>query len=198
MQVEKGSLQWYANAWEEVALLSQYLGQIEEASLRVLEYKPRYLQVSAALGGTPWQLIGAIHHMEGNCQFDRVLHNGEKILGTDKVTKLAPRGRGPFGIWEEAAVDALKLVGMHYIKSWSIARMLQIAEKYNGIGYLKYRKNENTPYLWAQTSLSDGFGKYVSDGTYNELAPTHGQSGVAAILKMLENKGELKLPLMIT
>jgi lysozyme family protein len=133
--------------------------------------------------------------MEATCDFGRCLHNGEKIIGKDTLTKLVPKGRGPFYTWEEGAVDALKLIGMHYIKSWSIARILEISERYNGLGYIKYHPGDNSPYLWAQTSLNDGFGKYVSDGSYNELAPANGQTGLAAILKMLETRGYLKYPL---
>jgi lysozyme family protein len=192
----KGSLQWYALAWKNFALHQEYMDQIIAAADRVAKNKKRYEFVGAALGGVPWALIGSIHHMEGACDFSRVLHNGEKIVGKDVKTKLVPKDRGPFGTWEEAACDALKLVGMHYVKEWSIARCLEIAERYNGIGYLKYHKEENTPYLWSQTSYNDGFGKYVSDGSYNELAPANGQTGLAAIMKMLESKREFSLPVI--
>jgi lysozyme family protein len=191
----KGSLQWYKEAWKDFAILSDYLDQAVAAAALIESSIGRYKQVSAALGGTPWELIGGIHHMEAHCDFSRCLHNGEKIIGRDIKTKLVPKGRGPFSTWEEAAVDALKLVGMHYIKAWSIARLLEIAERYNGLGYIKYHPGDNSPYLWAQTSYNDGFGKYVSDGSYNELAPANGQTGLAAILKILETRGALKLPL---
>lgn len=194
--LEKGSLPWYANAWSEVALLQEYLVQINEATDRVIQGKPRYMRVAKALENAPWQLIGAIHHLEGNCDFKRTPHNGEKIIGTGKQTVLVPKGRGPFTTWEDAAIDAYKMSGFHWIKSWTVARCLSVAERHNGLGYLNYHRKENTPYLWAQTSMSDGYGKYVADGKYDEMAPTHGQTGVVAILKMLNNRGEFSLPLV--
>lgn len=97
--------------------------------------RARYKAVEARTG-VPWFIVAVIHHRESSGSFAGVLHNGEKIIGTGKVTKLVPKGRGPFPSWEEAAVDAL--INCHPYaarnKDWSVGGALALLEQYNGLG----------------------------------------------------------------
>ncbi len=138
----------------------------------------RYRIVSAACG-VPEKLIFALHYREASLRFNGVLHNGENILGTGRLTKLVPKGRGPFETWEEAAIDALMLKKSIFPKVWDFNSMLEFAERFNGLGYRK--RGELSPYVWAGTERHDETGKYVSDGKYSATA-IEKQLGVASLL----------------
>jgi hypothetical protein len=123
---------------------------------------------------------------ESSCNFAGVLHNGEHIIGTGRKTTLVPKGRGPFSSWSEAAIDAIKLHGLHKIADWPIERLLYEAERFNGWGYLR---RGPSPYVWAGTNWYKA-GKYIADGVYSA---THvdSQLGVAIIWKQLQQRGIL-------
>jgi len=97
----------------------------------ILRNRPKYQAVQDATG-VPWFWVAAIHMRESSCDFRGVLHNGEKIIGTGRKTTLVPRGRGPFSSWSEAAIDAIKMHGLHRIDEWPIERLLYEAERFNG------------------------------------------------------------------
>lgn len=156
--------------------------QINAQAAKIKANRSRYEAVSKKTG-VPWDVIGVIHYRESSGSFAGVLHNGQKIIGTGKKTTLVPKGRGPFGTWEDAAVDALMnchpYAGKN--KDWSTAGTLEILECYNGLGYRN--KGLPSPYLWAGTDQYVK-GKYVADGKYD---PNHvdTQLGVAPILMKL-------------
>lgn len=137
------------------------------------------------LTGVPWWFIAAIHWREAACDFSGILHNGEKIIGTGKKTRLVPQGRGPFSTWEHAAVDALKYQKLTDNKDWTMGRVLQLLELYNGTGYLKYHPEQMSPYLWSYSNLVSPRGRYTSDGKYDPNALAETYAGAAVILKML-------------
>lgn len=163
--------------------------EINAQSAKIAANRSRYEAV-AKVTGVPWDVIGVIHYREASGNFAGVLHNGEKIIGTGKKTKLVPKGRGPFTSWEEAAVDALMTAPPYAAKNtdWSIAGTLDILERYNGLGYRK--KGLPSPYLWAGTDQYVK-GKYVADGKYD---PNHvdKQLGVAPILMKLREDEKVK------
>jgi lysozyme family protein len=187
--LKKGMLEWYELAYKQMTFDLGLEGRIESAARRVLLGRPKYKNVSDKTG-VPWRLIGAIHNMESSCDFTGVLHNGERIIGTDKKTTLVPKGLGPFATWESSALDALTREGFTRISKWTLGLELQLAERYNGTGYLRKHPEENSPYLWACTSINDGQGKYIADGQYSETADANKQVGIAAIYKQLELWGE--------
>jgi len=151
---------------------------------KIVEGHRRYLAVQRATQaqggpGVPWYLIGIIHSLESNCSFGGHLHNGDPL---ERATINVPAGRGPFATWEESAVDALHLKR----RLWSgfawetVHEHLLAMELYNGIGYLCYHPEVNSPYLWGLTNHHSR-GKYVRDGRYDPQAITR-QTGGAAIL----------------
>lgn len=174
----------YANLWKSATLKAGAdTAHAETFSDRIIAAEDRYRAVQAATG-VPWYFIGALHMRESSCNFVGVLHNGEHIIGTGRLTSLVPAGRGPFTSWEEAAIDALKLKDMHRVQSWSAARMLYQAEVFNGLGYVG--KGVNSAYVWAGTN-HEQLGKYVADHVWDA---THDdtQLGVAAVLIRLAQK----------
>ncbi len=150
---------------------------------KIIAAEAQYRAVQNATG-VPWYFIGALHMRESSCNFAGVLHNGEKIIGTGRVTSLVPAGRGPFSTWAEAAIDALKLKNMHRVQLWSAARQLFEAEIFNGPGYIN--KGINSPYIWAGTNHEQR-GKYVRDHVFDPNAEDT-QLGVAAVLIRLAQK----------
>lgn len=150
---------------------------------KIIASEARYRAVQAATG-VPWYFQGALHSLESSCNFSGVLHNGEHIIGTGRVTTLVPAGRGPFSTWEESAIDALRLKDMHRVQSWSAARMLFQAEVFNGLGYVS--RGINSPYVWAGTNHEQR-GKFVADHVFDPNAESS-QLGVAAVLIRLAQK----------
>lgn len=143
----------------------------------------RYQIVGKALEFHP-AFVGAIHYLEANRNWKCNLHNGERW---DRVTRLVPRGKGPFDSWEEAAIDAL-IELKRDMKYGSLEEYLLIAEKHNGLGYLY--KNNASPYIFSGTNRWLK-GKFVADGSYDPDATT-GQVGLATILLVGEIIGVWK------
>lgn len=138
----------------------------------------RYERVMEVLT-TPWQVVAAIHYRESTCSFSRHQHNGDPLSNrTTHVPAGRPiQGTPPF-TWEESAIDALTMKGLHKITDWSVDNTLALLEKYNGLGYKK--KGLPSPYIW---SWSDHYraGKYVADGKFDPKA-VDAQCGTAIIL----------------
>jgi len=182
-----GTLKWYAKLWDTCELKTDRFSQtlLTLFRKRILDNKRRYYIVEDC-SGVPWWVIACIHMREASCRFDRILHNGEKILGTGKKTSLVPKDRGPFVMWEEAAIDALTITPMP--DRWTIEETLMFFEKYNGLGYLKYHAKVLSPYLWSCTNHYV-MGKYASDGKFVGGLVDQ-QLGVAALMKELNIKPE--------
>src|SRR5262245_53876096 len=171
----------YRNLWARARVLPGRHAAAEAIGRKIIGQRARYQAVEKKTG-VPWFVIGVIHNREASLNFSCVLHNGEKIIGTGRKTRLVPAGRGPFATWEEAAIDALTMSphSLHRVGNWPLERMLHEIEKYNGWGYLG---KCNSPYLWSWTSEYSG-GKYVADHVFSRTA-VDAQAGCVAILKAL-------------
>lgn len=169
-----------AARWAKVKVTK--VSSFDSIARRLLINKPRYQEVEKKTG-VPWFVIAVIHQRESSGSFAGVLHNGERIIGTNQKTTLVPKGRGPFKTWGEAAVDAL--INCHPYaaknKDWSIGGTLTLLEKYNGLGY--YNRGLPSPYIWAGTNQYSK-GKFVRDGVFD---PNHvdEQLGCAGLIKTL-------------
>jgi lysozyme family protein len=146
--------------------------------------KARYRKVED-LTGCPWHVVGVIHLLESSLNFKGVLHNGEKIIGTGRKTRLVPAGRGPFYSWETAAVDALKARVADLKPDWDIEQTLGFLEQYNGLGYR--RRGILSPYLWSFTNKYTR-GKFVADGKFDPYAVSK-QVGACAVFLGFVEKG---------
>jgi lysozyme family protein len=145
----------------------------------IIKGEAQYQQVAAAMG-MPWYFIGALHMRESGCDFKGVLHNGEKIVGTQRKTKLVPKGRGPFKTWAAAAIDALGMRNLRGI-TWSPARQAFESEGFNGWGYTG--KGVNSPYCWAGSN-HEQLGKYVADHVWDKNFDDP-QIGTMTVIKRL-------------
>lgn len=172
----------FEELWLSCSIDPNRVLEVKSAVKKICNNAAAYNSVMLATG-VPWQLVAALHYRESSFRFDTCLHNGDPL---GAVTVHAPKGRGPFVTWEEAAIDALKYDGLHLVGYPRISSMLVMAERYNGLGYRK--TNELSPYIWAGTNHHDETGKFTSDSKYNPDAREK-QLGVAAILKGLTTPG---------
>jgi lysozyme family protein len=170
--------------WDSAQLLKSMLPYANRAAAVILAHRARYENIGMQTG-VPWYIIGVKHLREANNDFRGVLHNGEKIVGTGRKTRLVPAGKGPFSTWEEAALDAIRLMGLDRVKDWSIERALYECERFNGFGY--FHKGLPSPYVWSGTTVYVR-GKYVRDGVFDPNAVDQ-QLGCAIVLKRLEQSG---------
>lgn len=200
---DEGTPSWYRLMFKYCKVNAGKETQLNRTIDAIQKGMPRYRDTIKRLGinGPRAEMmayiLGAIHFKEASCNFAGVLHNGEKIIGTGKLTKLVPKGRGPFISWEEAAIDALTLNGSRWKKivegSTDIGDILEAVEKFNGLGYIRGPgRAETSPYLWACSNINDGFGKYVRDGVYDPKASTGATVGAALILRELYSRGLFK------
>lgn len=155
----------YLADWSRMQVRPSWQGAIDRAAKHSIANRARYEQVERATG-VPWALVATWHHRESGGNFKGVLHNGEHIIGTGRRTRLVPAGRGPFSSWHEAAIDALKLKGLHHDRSWPIERICYESERFNGFGY-RHPGRPRSPYLWSGTNIYVGPGKFTSDGNYS-------------------------------
>lgn len=171
----------YASRWASMRISPGKVTAIDAVARKIIAGKARYQAVEADTG-VPWAFVGVLHNREAGCDFSGVLHNGEKILGTGRKTKLVPAGRGPFKTWHEAAIDALKIKGYKTgVPVWSVARCLFEGERFNGFGYRMH--GVPSAYLW---SFSDQYkrGKYVADGVWSATTVDR-QMGIAPLMARL-------------
>ena len=174
----------YQNLWDTMHIIRD-APELQRISDKIKANSKLYKDVQKATG-VPWQMVAVIHLREAGEQdigrWQCVLHNGEKIVGTKRRTKLVPAGRGPFATWFDAAVDALKQKDFEKINSWPISRILWALEPYNGYGYRNL--GLRSPYLWASTNHQQK-GKYIKDHVFDPNVMDQ-QIGCAALLKFLE------------
>ncbi len=170
----------YRNMWDSASISDDKRAATERVAKAIIADKKRwYLDVEENTG-VPWEWVACVHHRESGGDFSGVLHNGQAIIGSGKITTLVPKGRGPFNTWRDSAYDALWLKGLHEIASWPIERYLFEFERYNGWGYYG---RINSPYVWAATNHQQR-GKYVRDGVFDPNAWDR-QLGCAALLLAL-------------
>lgn len=148
----------------------------------ILENKNKYINVARQFN-MPWEVVGAIHSLEGSLGFNKCLHNGERIIGTGRKTRLVPKGRGPFDTWEDAAIDALEMKRRIMPANWTVGNTLDFLERYNGLGYRRWHKDVNSPYLWSGTSYYTK-GKYVSDGKWSSRAVSKQVGAVPLLINL--------------
>src|SRR5262245_34538028 len=167
----------YATLWASMGIRADKRDAVGRIAKKLIEHKPQYSAV-AKQTGVPWFVIAALHNRESDANFRTYLGNGEPL---DRVTRLVPKGRGPFETWEEGAIDALSLDGLDRVKEWTPARACFEIEKFNGFGYRN--RGINSPYLW---SFSNHYarGKYVADGRFSS-AHVDQQCGAIPILRQI-------------
>lgn len=172
--------------WQTMTLLPSLSNSLQVTAALAVANKPRYVAVSQVTG-VPWSWIACCHFRESSFRFDAHLHNGDPLSArTVRVPAGRPVAGNPPFTWEQSAVDVLMYMGLDKVGTWDIVTMLDRAERYNGMGYAN--KGLRSPYVWGGTSHLQP-GMYVADGKF-DANKVDGRAGVAAILKVIENKGE--------
>lgn len=158
-------------------------GELAYYIKRLTRGRPIYQQLGSELA-IPWAFIGITHGMECGFNFAAHLHNGDPLSArTVHVPKDRPASGNPPFTWSQSARDALIYKGYHQIGEWSVARMLYLFERYNGMGYR--RRGVPTPYLWSYSNLYEK-GKFVADGHFDAEAVSK-QCGAALMLKAVSD-----------
>ncbi len=157
---------------------------------RIAAGQERYQMVANRLTNIPWFVIGLIHSLEADLDWQTHLHNGDPL---SKRTIHTPRGRPALGnppfSWEESAIDALRYDGLDEWADWSVAGILYMLEKFNGIGYRS--RGIDSPYLWSGCQHYTK-GKFVADGKWSPSAVSE-QLGAAVLLHALCLGGSVAL-----
>lgn len=172
-------LKWseYAKQWDRMKINPSRVKTLEGIANFAINHRDIYEKIEQRTG-VPWPLIAALHRRESDADFSTYLGNGEPL---SRVTKLVPKGRGPFKSFADGAVDALRLDGLTSVSDWRLEKQLFFAEQYNGTGY--NNRGLPSPYLWGLTNVQQR-GKFTSDNRFNRNAMDT-QPGVAAILAMI-------------
>jgi lysozyme family protein len=173
----------YASLWDSLEINSNRRTQVTAQANRILRNRQRYEEVATETG-VPWFVIGIIHMMEGDCDFDTHLHNGDPLTArTRNVPRGRPtNGRPPFA-WEDSAIDALLMKRLDTITDWNVERIAYELERYNGWGYRLHHPTTLSPYLWSG-SQHYARGKYVADGVWSSSAVSQ-QIGAMVLLLSL-------------
>lgn len=154
--------------------------RIEATADQIASHRERYEALSAKTN-IPWYVIGIIHHLEADCDFNTYLGDGEPL---NRKTRNVPKGRGPFKMWEEGAIDALKLEHALSITDWSDEATCYFFEGYNGFGY-RYH-GVPSPYLMSGTQAYTR-GLFDVDDHYAARLKSR-QVGAVPLLNILKNK----------
>ncbi len=182
----------YENLFNSCLLRPERISAIEGLINGLIANKERYQTVSE-IQGVPWSFIAVIHNMEASQNFTKHLHNGDPLSArTVQVPAGRPKKGNPPFTWEESACDALAIKGLSAQNDWSLAGTLYQLERYNGFGYRLYHPHVLTPYLWSYSNLYTS-GKYVSDGTWSDTAPSK-QCGSAVLLRRMAESGAVEFP----
>lgn len=182
----------YQTLFDTCQILPERQPEINGIAEKIIAAQARYRGVGDPLG-IPWYVIGVIHSLEADLRFDRHLHNGDPLTArTVQVPKGRPVAGAPPFTWVQSANDALALDKYTTWSDWTIPGILFKWESYNGWGYRKFHPEVKSPYLWSFTNQYTR-GKYVADGTFSPTAVSK-QTGAAAILRRLAERGEVDAP----
>lgn len=186
----------YQRLWDSCEIKPDKLSSTQNVVAKISANRPCYEGLQQKIN-VPWYFVAVIHNMESSLNFNKHLHNGDSLK---KRTVNEPSSR-PLAdpikgwqvgyIWEESAIDALKMKEFDRVKDWSLPAQLWQLERYNGVGYRKYHPEVLTPYLWSGTNHYNK-GKYVADGKWDANAVSE-QIGVAALLKVLIKEANINI-----
>ena len=175
--------------WDTAEIKPSQVFRIDKSIGIYLDNKKRYKNIEEMRdGGVPAAVVFVLHGRESTWNFKKHLHEGSPLTGRTKwIPKGRPKTGNPPFTFEESAEDALYILKSLEKINWSRCDdALYNIEKYNGLGYLKYR-NINSPYLWSGTNHYSK-GKYVADGKYSSSAADK-QLGTCSILLRMIDRG---------
>jgi lysozyme family protein len=164
----------YSRQWNAMVINPERRAELTRLAQFAIGHKQIYQEVEKVTG-VPWYLVAVIHRRESDADFSTYLGNGEPL---NRVTRMVPRGRGPFASFADGAIDALRLDGFMSVKDWRLEKILYFCELFNGAGYSN--RVLPSPYIWGGTNQQRP-GKYVADGQFS-ASTWDTQPGCAPIL----------------
>ncbi len=167
----------YSLQWDKMVIKPGRLNEFRALAEFAIKHKAIYQDIEKRTG-VPWAMLAVIHRRESDADFKTYLGNGEPL---NRVTRLVPKGRGPFPSFEAGAIDALRIDGLTSIHDWRLEKQLYFCELFNGAGY--NNRGLPSPYVWGGSNIQKP-GKYVADGKWSSTA-WDGQPGCAPILAMI-------------
>ena len=186
----------YGRLFDKATVNPSAISVVHKAAALVYAGRSRYMLVAAKFK-CPWPLIGVIHNLEGSCDFDTHLHDGDPLTART-VNEPAGRplkGEPPF-TWEESAEDAIEMKGWGRIEHWTLERAMYELERYNGFGYRTQHPDVLSPYLFSKTNLYTR-GKYVKDHKFSASAVSGQVGALAVLLALAEIDPDLSLDKML-
>ena len=177
-----GSLiQANAARWPGVVIDFDAVPLMNQVATRLIAAKARYQSLFSQTN-VPWPVIAVIHERECSQSWNCNIAQGDPW---NAVSVHVPAGRGPFGSWEEATIDALtNCQHMNQWTHWDTAGgALTRLEMYNGLGYANKTPSQPSPYIWSRTDQYIS-GKYVADGVFNPTV-IDSQEGCAPVLAIM-------------
>lgn len=178
--------------WRAAYVLPHRVKAVSMVADRIVSFRSRYKAVGSVTG-VPWGVLASLHNMEASGSFSKHLHEGSSLQWRTRwIPKGRPKTGNPPFTWEYSAIDAMQYDNMG-ARDWArLGPLLTAVENYNGSGYRRFHPTTPSPYLWSFSSVERP-GKYVADGKWSSTARS-GQVGVVPILKELERRGEINLP----
>jgi lysozyme family protein len=172
----------YARLWSTMTLRADWAQKAADAALRIFSNKDNYRTVES-LTGVPWFVVGLIHRMESDLDFNLHLHNGDPLTARtcNEPVGRPLSGRPPF-LWLDSAADAIRYDKLDQVPQWTCERLAFQLEKYNGFRS-RTEHSINTPYLWSGTNHYDR-GKFIRDNVWDGTAVSK-QVGAMPILRRL-------------
>lgn len=170
----------YAKQWDSMVLKRERVPYFEHVANYAIAHKAVYQDIERRSGVT-WPHVAVLHRRESDANFDTYLGNGESL---HHVTRLVPRGRGPWtgpNAFADGAVDALRIDGLTSVRDWRLEKILYYCEIFNGTGYNS--RGLPSPYIWGGTNIQKP-GKYVADGVFSSRVMDP-QPGCAPMLWMI-------------
>lgn len=170
-----------ANRWDRAKVKAVSKSSFASVAKKLVAAKDRYQDIEASTG-VPWFVIAVIHQRESSQRWDRSIAQGDPW---NKKSTHVPKGRGPFGSFEEAAIDALNNCAPYAArwKDWSAGGTMTLLEHYNGLGYAN--RGLPSPYIWSGTDQYVK-GKYVADGKFSATAVDK-QLGCAGLIMAMQD-----------
>ena len=172
----------YVRLWSTMSLRPGWVEKAATAAKRIFSKKNNYHTVES-LTGVPWFVVGLIHQMECDLDFQGHLHNGDSLSARTCNEPIGrPLGGRPPFLWSDSAADAIRHDKLDQVAPWTCERLAFELEKYNGFRSRTQHKI-NTPYLWSGTNHYER-GKYVRDNVWDGAVASK-QVGAMPILHEL-------------
>jgi lysozyme family protein len=116
----------YRALYQTALLRDEWKPKIEFYKAKLHEYQARYEAV-AEKTGVPWFVVGILHAVESNFNFQTHFHNGDPLKQrTVNVPVGRPTDGDPPFAWEVSAADAITF-SMGKAKKWKLEELLEFS-----------------------------------------------------------------------